>query len=143
MVLNIGALKDDDLSSVFADVAALAAEVNRRQRVLKVILETGLLSHTQIIDGCVWVLFEQSSYQNGHMVQVVCVVARCQFVKTSTGFGPRGASVEDVRLMRAVVGGTTSQHQKSAQRMRTEASSCSQNSCKSRLLAGCEATKRR
>jgi len=86
-VLNIGALKDDDLSTVFSDVSALASEVNQRHKVLKVILETGLLSCTQIIDAC-----------------IICVIARCQFVKTSTGFGPRGASVDDVRTMRAVVG---------------------------------------
>jgi deoxyribose-phosphate aldolase len=53
MVVNIGALKDEDYTTVFSDVSSLAKEVNQRHKVLKVILETGLLSTNQIIDACV------------------------------------------------------------------------------------------
>jgi deoxyribose-phosphate aldolase len=55
--------------------------------IVKVILETGYLDQAQIERGC-----------------RLAVEAGAHFVKTSTGFGPRGASVEDVRLMRATVG---------------------------------------
>jgi deoxyribose-phosphate aldolase len=54
---------------------------------VKVILETGALSAEQIVDACA------ASQAGG-----------AAFVKTCTGFGPRGASVEDVRIMRAAVG---------------------------------------
>ncbi len=58
MVLNVGALRDGDSAAVFADIKALADAVNQHSKVLKVILETGLLTRTQIIDACVcFVLF--------------------------------------------------------------------------------------
>jgi len=54
---------------------------------VKVILETGYLERAQIVTG-----------------SRLAVEAGAHFVKTSTGFGPRGASIEDVRLMRETVG---------------------------------------
>ena len=54
---------------------------------MKVILETGYLDEAQIARAC-----------------EIAVAAGAHYVKTSTGFGPRGASVEDVRIMRATVG---------------------------------------
>jgi deoxyribose-phosphate aldolase len=85
VVLALGALKSGD----FAYVQRELAEVVRAFEggVVKVILETGLL------DEALKVTAARLAEQSG-----------AQFVKTSTGFGPRGASVEDVRLLRASVG---------------------------------------
>ena len=86
MVINIGALKSRDYATVLEDIQAVV-EASRPQRV-KVILETGGLDQEQKIIAC-----------------ALSKVAGAAFVKTSTGFGPGGATVEDVRLMRQVVGG--------------------------------------
>lgn len=85
MVLNIGALKGGDLSTVYEDIAAVVDAA--RSRPVKVILETSMLDRDQKISAC-----------------VLAKAAGAAFVKTSTGFGGGGATVEDVRLMRAVVG---------------------------------------
>ncbi|QQE73092.1 deoxyribose-phosphate aldolase [Brevibacillus composti] len=85
MVLNVGALKSGDLETVKRDVAAVkeaAGEV-----LLKVILETGLLTDEEKKTAC-----------------ELCVQAGADYVKTSTGFGPGGATVEDIALMRKAVG---------------------------------------
>lgn len=85
MVLNVGALKSGDQESVKRDIAAV---VNAAGGVLvKVILETGLLTDEEKVVAC-----------------KLCVEAGANFVKTSTGFGPGGATVEDVALMRKTVG---------------------------------------
>lgn len=86
MVIAIGRMLDGDYAYVRQDIAAVVAAAERQARV-KVILETGHLDQEQITLAC----------------QIV-EEAGADFVKTSTGFGPRGASVEDVRLMRASVG---------------------------------------
>ncbi|MCQ8277051.1 deoxyribose-phosphate aldolase [Acetobacteraceae bacterium KSS8] len=85
MVLNIGALKDGDLDRVRADIAAVRAACSGR--VLKVIIETCLLDDEQKRAAC------RISAEEG-----------ADFVKTSTGFSTSGATVEDVALMREVVG---------------------------------------
>lgn len=85
MVLNVGALKYGDLEAVKGDVAAVkqaAGEV-----LVKVILETGLLTDEEKVTAC-----------------KLCVEAGADYVKTSTGFGPGGATVEDIALMRKTVG---------------------------------------
>jgi len=87
MVMNIGALRSGDLNAVRDDIAAVAAACHRAGAVLKVILETALLDETQKAVAC-----------------VLAKMAQADFVKTSTGFGPGGATVEDVALMRRVVG---------------------------------------
>ncbi|NGQ94136.1 deoxyribose-phosphate aldolase [Brevibacillus sp. SYP-B805] len=85
MVLNVGALKSGDLETVKRDIAAV---VNAAGGVLvKVILETGLLTDEEKVTAC-----------------KLCVEAGAHYVKTSTGFGPGGATVEDVALMRKTVG---------------------------------------
>ncbi|MUM78724.1 deoxyribose-phosphate aldolase [Pseudodesulfovibrio sp. F-1] len=85
MVLNLGAFKDGDHALVAADVAAV---VRAAQGVpVKVILETALLSDEEILLAC-----------------NICVNSGAVFVKTSTGFGSGGATVEAVRLMRKAVG---------------------------------------
>jgi deoxyribose-phosphate aldolase len=89
MVVNIGAVMQGDFAAVEEDVAAVAEAVAEASgtALLKVILETGYLTPEMIT------LAGRAAVKGG-----------AQFVKTSTGFGPRGASVEDVRLMRAAVG---------------------------------------
>ncbi|MCE9573599.1 MAG: deoxyribose-phosphate aldolase [Deltaproteobacteria bacterium] len=85
MVINIGALKSKDYETVFEDIcrvvkaAALAG--------VKVILETSALTRDEKIIAC-----------------TLSKLAGAAFVKTSTGFGKGGATVEDVELMRGVVG---------------------------------------
>jgi deoxyribose-phosphate aldolase len=86
MVVNVGALKSGDYRYVENDIRGVV-EACGRGVVTKVILETGYLNDEEIIKGC-----------------ALAKAAGANYVKTSTGFGPRGASVEDIRLMRKVVG---------------------------------------
>lgn len=85
MVINVGALKGGDLSRVLDDIKAVVRAA--QGRVVKVILETALLTDEEKVKAC------ELSRDAG-----------AQFVKTSTGFGPGGATVHDVELMRRVVG---------------------------------------
>ncbi len=89
MVLNIGALKAREYEVVRDDIRAVvdAFKAVNPEGLVKVILETGLLEKEEIIMACR--LAEE---------------AGADFVKTCTGFGPRGATVEDVRIMREAVG---------------------------------------
>ena len=88
MVLSIGALKSGEEDRVFTEIHCVAALVHSAKRVLKVILETALLSDHEKALAC-----------------VLAKLAGADFVKTSTGFGPSGASAGDVALMHGVVGG--------------------------------------
>lgn len=85
MVINIGAMKSRDYGTVLADIAAVVDAA--RGRPVKVILETATLDHDQKVIVC-----------------ALSKAAGAAFVKTSTGFGGGGATLEDVALMRAVVG---------------------------------------
>ena len=85
MVLNVGALKSGDLETVKQDVAAVKDAAG--DILLKVILETGLLTDQEKEIAC-----------------KLCVEAGADYVKTSTGFGPGGTTVEDIALMRKTVG---------------------------------------
>lgn len=85
MVINLGALKSGYPDFVEREIAAVAAAVKGVP--LKVILETGCLNRDEKI-----------------MVCEMAVRAGAAFVKTATGFGPGGATVEDVALMRETVG---------------------------------------
>ena len=90
MVINIAALLEGEDAFVHHDIEAVVASVHRASEgtaIVKVILETGYLATADIERGC-----------------RLAVQAGAHFVKTSTGFGPRGASLEDVRTMRAAVG---------------------------------------
>jgi len=89
MVINIGALKAGEHDVVRDDIRAVvdAFRSVRQDGIVKVILETGLLTKEEIVMGCK--LSEE---------------AGANFVKTCTGLGPRGATVEDVKIMREVVG---------------------------------------
>ena len=86
MVLNNGAFKSGDDEAVRADVAAVAEVCHAGGAILKVILETGLLTDDEKLRAC-----------------NLCVEANADFVKTSTGFGFGGATVEDVTLMSGAV----------------------------------------
>ena len=87
MVLNVGALKSRDYALVHLDVGAVAQACHARSAVLKVIIEAALLSDEEKVAAC---MLAQS--------------AGADYVKTSTGFGPGGATVKDVALMRRTVG---------------------------------------
>jgi deoxyribose-phosphate aldolase len=86
MVMNVGALKSGDRQSVQNDMVAVAEVAHGGGAILKVILETPLLTLEEKILGC-----------------ELSLAAKADFVKTATGFFG-GASVEDVSLMRGVVG---------------------------------------
>ena len=86
MVINIGALKSGDRQSVQNDIVAVAEAARGGAALLKVILETPLLTLEEKILGC-----------------ELSLAAKADFVKTATGFFG-GASVDDVSLMRGVVG---------------------------------------
>jgi deoxyribose-phosphate aldolase len=87
MVLNIGALKGQAYDFVQEDIAAVAEACHPQGGILKVILETALLSDAEKVVAC-------------RRAQA----AGADFVKTSTGFSTAGATLEDVRLMRQTVG---------------------------------------
>jgi len=86
MVIPIGAAKAGDADAVYADVARVREAVP--DAVLKVILETGLLTREETIEAA-----------------EAAIRAGADFLKTSTGFGPRGATLEDVRLLAEVAAG--------------------------------------
>ena len=87
MVLNIGELRRGNHDAVREDIQAVAVAAHRGGAILKVILETALLSDEQKAAGC-----------------TLAKLAGAEFVKTSTGFSTHGATVRDVALMRDVVG---------------------------------------
>ena len=86
MVMNIGALKDKNYDLVRNDVKAVVEAANGT--LVKVILETCLLTEDEIKKAC-----------------ELCVEAKADYVKTSTGFSTRGATIEDVQIMKAAVQG--------------------------------------
>lgn len=86
MVINIGALKEGDYKLVEDDIKAVV-DACRGQAIVKVIIETCLLTDDEKRKAC-----ELSMSAGAH------------FVKTSTGFSTGGATVEDVALMKSVVG---------------------------------------
>jgi deoxyribose-phosphate aldolase len=87
MVQNIGALRGGDHAVVQHDIEAVVEAAHRRGAIVKVILETALLDDDQKVAAC-----------------LLAKAAGADFVKTSTGFGPSGATVPDVELMRRTVG---------------------------------------
>jgi deoxyribose-phosphate aldolase len=87
MVVNIGALKSAEYRAVERDVAAVVDASHRGGAIVKVIIEAALLTDDEKVKAC-----------------VISRAAGADFVKTSTGFGPSGATVADVALMRRVVG---------------------------------------
>lgn len=84
-VINIGALKAKNYQAVHEDIAAVVEAAHPYK--VKVILETSNLNQDEKIAGC-----------------IIAKAAGAHFVKTSTGFGKGGATVEDITLMRQIVG---------------------------------------
>ena len=87
MVQNVGALRSGDDDAVKSDIAAVVKAAHRAGAIVKVILETALLDDHQKV-----------------VASLLAKAAGADFVKTSTGFGPSGATVQDVELMRRTVG---------------------------------------
>jgi deoxyribose-phosphate aldolase len=89
MVVNLGALKAGDYELVRRDIGYVVKQGNRFQRdaIVKVIIETGLLTNKEMALAC------QVVKESG-----------ADFVKTSTGINTRGATVQDVKLIRKLVG---------------------------------------
>jgi deoxyribose-phosphate aldolase len=85
VVLNIGALRDRDLATVFYEIRSLVEAV--RGRPVKVILETAYLTDAEKRLAC-----------------RIAARAGAAYVKTSTGFAPGGATVADVALVRRILG---------------------------------------
>lgn len=84
MVINVGWVKSKQFKKVYKDIKALKNECENV--ILKVIFETALLSKEEIIKLC-----------------EICTEIKVDFVKTSTGFSTRGASIEDVQIMKSIV----------------------------------------
>ena len=87
MVINVGALRSGDYDTVMQDIEAVVEASHHRGAIVKVIIETALLDDNQKAIAC-----------------TLAKLAGADFVKTSTGFGPGGATADDVALMRRVVG---------------------------------------
>jgi len=87
MVINVGALRSGDVDTVKLDIQAVTQVCHDAGAIVKVILETALLDDAQKVTAC-----------------KLAQAAGADFVKTSTGFGPAGATVQDVTLMRHTVG---------------------------------------
>jgi len=89
MVMNYSALRSGQLHSVEEDIRRVvdAAKAHHKDTIVKVIFENCYLTERQKVDAC-----------------TTAVQAGVDFVKTSTGFGAGGATVEDVRLMKRTVG---------------------------------------
>lgn len=84
MVINIIALKANDINYLKNELTSAATIVQLRGGKLKIILETGLLTREEILTAC-----------------KLCTELNIDFVKTSTGFIEKGATVEDVQFLRA------------------------------------------
>ncbi len=89
MVINVGAVKSRDYELAERDIASVARACRAGHALLKVIIEAALLNDEEKVIAC-----------------QLAKVAGADYVKTSTGFGPGGATAADVALMRRVVGPT-------------------------------------
>jgi len=87
MVINVGALRGGENEAVRQDIHAVVKAAHSAGAIVKVILETALLDDNQKA-----------------IASTLSKLAGADFVKTSTGFGPAGATAHDVALMRSVVG---------------------------------------
>lgn len=87
MVINVGELKGGNNEAVRRDIAGVVEASHKLGAIVKVILETALLDDNQKAIAC-----------------TLSKMAGADFVKTSTGFGPGGATAHDIALMRSIVG---------------------------------------
>jgi deoxyribose-phosphate aldolase len=86
MVINISAFKSMAYESVKAEIKALADLAHSKNAILKVIIETAYLDNFEI-----------------RIICEICEEAGADFIKTSTGFAPKGADIEQVRFMREIL----------------------------------------
>ncbi|WP_347159618.1 deoxyribose-phosphate aldolase [Pontibacter chitinilyticus] len=86
VVINLAAFKSGKYEEVQAELTDLASFCHLNKAELKVVIETALLSEEEIVKAC-----------------ELCAAAGADYVKTSTGFAARGASVADIKLMRRVL----------------------------------------
>ncbi|MBK0401449.1 deoxyribose-phosphate aldolase [Adhaeribacter sp. BT258] len=84
MVINVAAFKSGHFSEVQDEIEQLSTLCHFKNAVLKVIVETALLTEKELVQVC-----------------EMCAVANVDYVKTSTGFASRGAGLRDVEIMRA------------------------------------------
>ena len=84
VVMNIAAFKTGNFSEVEDELSQLATLCHFRNAILKVIVETALLSEDELVKAC-----------------EICAAAGVDYVKTSTGFSVRGASITYIIIMRA------------------------------------------
>jgi deoxyribose-phosphate aldolase len=87
MVINIGAIKGEAYGQVYHEVEAVCIAAHAMGGLVKVIIETALLTRREKI-----------------IASLICKAAGADFVKTSTGFSSGGATVDDIALIRSVVG---------------------------------------
>ena len=87
MVINIGALKGGDFELVARDIRGVVSTAHEANALCKVIIETAMLTNEEKVTAC-----------------LLSKEAGADFVKTSTGFGGGGATIDDIQLMRRVVG---------------------------------------
>jgi deoxyribose-phosphate aldolase len=83
MVMNVAALKNGDYNVVANDIESVAMAVHMHNKIIKVIIESGVLSDDEIVKAC-----------------EICANAGVNFVKTSTGYAEKGSTVEAVQLIR-------------------------------------------
>ena len=84
LVMNIGRFLSGDYALVEDDIAAVCEEAHKGRALLKVILENAYLSEEGIVKAC-----------------QICAAAKADFTKTSTGYAPYGARIQDLKIMRA------------------------------------------
>jgi deoxyribose-phosphate aldolase len=84
VVINISAIKNNDWQFLASEINALLPIIKSKQKVIKVIIESGILTNEEIIKCC-----------------AIYGAAGVDFMKTSTGYAEKGATVEAVRIMRA------------------------------------------
>lgn len=86
MVINLSALKNDDKATLQNDIQAVVTACHLQNKICKIIIETAYLSKEEIETAC-----------------MICAEAGADFVKTSTGYAPRGASIEDIKYLRSIL----------------------------------------
>lgn len=84
VIINLSALKEGDYNYLSKEIVALLQPVRLHRKIIKVIIESGILTENEIIQGC--------ELYARHKVD---------FVKTSTGYAEKGATVENIKLMRS------------------------------------------
>src|ERR1041384_3600482 len=86
MVMNIAAFKSGDYATVQNDIQAVTTACHLQNKQIKVIIETAYLSAAEIEKAC-----------------SICMDCQVDFVKTSTGLAGKGATVEDIKLIRSIL----------------------------------------